>query len=282
MSNDDIVLSPGGYRPISSVKKLNSRNILKMADNHLRIVDLSGNLIYDVGEIRTNANKTHLFTRNLRSIQREQSELDSGWITFASWTNMSSIPVSYFSTTWLVPPHPSSHSGQTIFLFNGIENSQYNFILQPVLQWGLSAAGGGNYWSIASWYVGGQDGPAFHTELIRVNPGTRLTGIMALTESTNSSFSYDCYFKGIPNTNLPIRNVDELVWCNETLEAYGVTRCTDYPNVNSTLMSSIDIRTFNLQPLLNWEPIALVRDCGQRTIIHSNSNPNGQIELYYH
>ena len=45
---------------------------------------------------------------------------------------------------------------RTIFLFNGIQNS--TSIYQPVLQWGPSAAGGGNFWTVASWYVDGAGG----------------------------------------------------------------------------------------------------------------------------
>lgn len=53
-------------------------------------------------------------------------------------------------------------------MFSGIQNS--TMIYQPVLQWGESAAGGGNYWGVASWYVDGQGGLALHSNLVRVNP----------------------------------------------------------------------------------------------------------------
>ena len=67
-------------------------------------------------------------------------------------------------------PRARTH-GQTIFLFNGIEPGDFSHILQPVLQWGPSAAGGGASWSVASWYVGG--GNAFHTNLVRGRRGRR-------------------------------------------------------------------------------------------------------------
>ena len=34
-----------------------------------------------------------------------------------------------------------------------MEPADTSAVLQPVLQWGVSAAGGGNYWAIASWYL---------------------------------------------------------------------------------------------------------------------------------
>ena len=87
----------------------------------------------------------------------------------------------FVCSTWTVPPAPSTDSGQTIFLFNGIQNYGTNYgILQPVLQWGPSAAGGGSYWSIASWYVT-SGGDAFHTTLIQVDEGDVLIGLMTFT-----------------------------------------------------------------------------------------------------
>jgi hypothetical protein len=68
---------------------------------------------------------------------RVEPALGSGWITYASWTNNTGAPISLFSTSWIVPPAPATQSGQTIFLFSGIQNS--GFIYQPVLQWGSSA-----------------------------------------------------------------------------------------------------------------------------------------------
>jgi hypothetical protein len=47
-------------------------------------------------------------------------------------------------------------------------------IIQPVLQWGPSYAGGGPYWTIGSWYVEG--GNAAHSGLAQVNVGDRIAG----------------------------------------------------------------------------------------------------------
>src|SRR5262249_27743967 len=162
-----------------------------------------------------------------------------GWIAYASWTNNTGHPVSSFRTTWTVPPAPSQHADQTIFLFNGIQNS--TMIYQPVLQWGPSAAGGGNFWSVASWYPDGQGGVALHTDLVPVNGGDNLVGVMTLTGQSGNSFSYSCHFQGISNTTLPIEDVEELTWCIETLEAYTLDQCLEYPNTITTALRSIEI-----------------------------------------
>jgi len=111
-----------------------------------------------------------------------------------------------------------------------------------VLQWGPSAAGGGAYWSVASWYVtsGGQ---AFHTNLVRVNPGDTLIGVMTLTGQSGSQLSYASEFEGIANTRLPVQNIAELTGCNETLEAYGIDACGNYPDAPLAQFTEINIRT---------------------------------------
>jgi hypothetical protein len=53
-----------------------------------------------------------------------------------------------------VPAAPSSATSyEVVFLFPAFENSAETAILQPVLQFGESGAGGGQYYSIAPWYI---------------------------------------------------------------------------------------------------------------------------------
>jgi hypothetical protein len=64
-----------------------------------------------------------------------------------------------------VPPKPTQQTNQTIGYFPGLQSTiQSNCgIIQPVLQWGNSAAGGGAYWAIATWWWGIQN--QFHSDL---------------------------------------------------------------------------------------------------------------------
>jgi hypothetical protein len=170
---------------------------------------------------------------------------------------------------------------QIIFLFNGIQNYGNNFgILQPVLQWGFSAAGGGPYWAIASWYVTSK-GQAFHTPLVRVGIGDTLLGLMTLTGKSGSNFNYNCEFKGLAGTTLPVQNIAELLWCNETLEAYTLTQCSDYPSTNHTAFQEIGIQTASDVPTLRWTPVNAVTDCGQHVEVLSNSGTAGGVNIYY-
>ena len=207
--------------------------------------------------------------------------LGSGWIAYSFWNNGTGTPLSTFRTTWRVPLAPATQSNQTIFLFNGIQNYGANYgILQPVLQWGSSAAGGGAFWSVASWYVT-SSGQAFHTQLVRVNPGDVLVGVMTLTGQSGSAFNYSCEFQDIAGTSLPVQNIAELLWCNETLEAYQISQCSDYPATKRTDFSAINILTGSVTPTVNWTPVNRVTDCGQQAVVVSNSATAGEVDINY-
>lgn len=76
----------------------------------------------------------------------------NGWVEDSqeSLSLASSNNIDWESGEWYVPSNPSVNGGETIFLFNGIAPTAQDWILQPVLQYGVSAAGGGNYWAIAT------------------------------------------------------------------------------------------------------------------------------------
>jgi hypothetical protein len=239
-----------------------------------------GNVVADFGAVIRKKREKPLMPDNLViPAEKVVPAMGTGWIVYAGWTEITTGHLTLFKTTWKVPPAPSTQSGQTIFLFNGIQNSTR--IYQPVLQWGPSAAGGGNYWSVASWYVDGQNGQLFHTTPIIVHTDDILTGVMVLTGISGNLCSYNCYFQGIANTSLVVQNIEELTWANETLEAYNIQKCSDYPATLKTSMKDIELVVDGLHPVLNWHPVDRVTDCGQHCIVVSNANPGGQVDLYY-
>lgn len=83
-----------------------------------------------------------------------------GWDAYAQWKNNIDEEINSFVTSWDVPGPPFSYDRQTLFIFNALEPIRTDDpdslqILQPVLQHGVSAAGGGGYRAIASWYLCG-------------------------------------------------------------------------------------------------------------------------------
>ena len=260
--------------------KIEAGTVLDGSTGSIRNLDGKGSLLADFGAIETKVQGTPLMPLNVSHPARPAPAFGTGWITYAYWTNATGSPVSSFSTQWVVPPAPIARDGQVIFLFNGIQNE--TMIYQPVLQWGESAAGGGNYWAVASWYVDGQGGPAFHSDLVQVSPGQVLTGVMTLTGQSASGFSYNCDFEGIANTSLPVTNIQQLTWCIETLECYGITGAPDYPVTFRAPMKAIDISTVaSATPAVSWTPVNTVTDCGQHAIVVENSGANGEVDLCF-
>ncbi|PSL44719.1 hypothetical protein CLV51_10591 [Chitinophaga niastensis] len=278
--HEDEVLTPGGWRPKTKVALVENGHHLSGADNRLRKIDnLNGKVISDYGVVENKGGNAPDYPGNVNVPAHRILPLGSGWITYTYWSNPSSTPISYFNTNWVVPPAPSTNSGQTIFIFNGLQNSSY--ILQPVLQWGPSAAGGGNYWAIANWYVDGSNGTALFSNLIPVNPGTNLQGIMTLTGTSGSHYNYTSAFAGYPAITLTVNNIAKLYWAAESLEAYGVSTCTDYPATSKTRLSAIELRVGSAQAPLSWHAVNAVTDCGQHATIVTPGTPNGIVDLYY-
>jgi hypothetical protein len=262
----DHVLTPGGYRHKSLVHSVAPGQAVTHAAGKSLKLDLSTKVMTDVS------------TEEAKSVGIPS--LGSGWITYASWANATGQPISSFSTDWLVPPAPATQSGQTIFIFIGLADLAQDDIVQPVLQWGVGAPGGGNYWAVSNWYVD-PNGQAYYSSLVPVQEGDALVGRVVLTDQSGGSFSYQTEFVGIAGTALPVLNVAELIVASETLEAYQISACSDYPNSPSTSMTSIDVRTNGAAAPVVWTPTNKVVDCGQNTTIVSNANPGGQVDITY-
>jgi len=290
----DLVLTPGGWRPKSKVHLLKPGEHVSGKGGKLQIIHTeTGKIVKTVGTlskkklIRNLGTPGRVRPRSL-SAPAQLPAPGTGWIVNSGWTNGSANPISYFSTRWVVPPAPSTDNGQLIYMFNGIEPSAGNFILQPVLQWGTSNAGGGSYWSITNWFVG-SDGSAVYKALSTVNPGDVIRGVMTLTGHSGSDFSYLSAFDGFSSADLQVTDVDQLVWANEALECYSLTAFSDYPDTSLTAFYDIEIKLrtqetpsiIDSEATINWSATNTVTDNGQQCVIVSNDSPGGVVYLYY-
>src|SRR4051794_4098627 len=274
-----LVVTPGGVRPRSLVHHVEPEHVLDESDGRIRKLDAAGVPKIDFGPLPRRPGPGPLLSAARAPAEGLTPALGHGWIANSAWENTTGKPVTRFATTWTVPPEPRTRNGQTVFLFNALQNS--TMIYQPVLQWGPSGAGGGEYWAVASWYADGQDGHAFYSPLVRVSPGDVIVGVMTRADAADGRHSYACRFAGIAHTILRIGNVEELTSCSETLEAYNVKRCTDYPHAAGTAMRSIALRTGSVSPTIDWTPVDGVTGCGQSVSIMSNSATDGRVDLHY-
>jgi hypothetical protein len=264
----DIVITPGGHRPRSYLHQV-------MPDQCVDFSHARARLLH-------RAQKTMIKEVTNPDLSRPQAfAAEDGWIADAFWNNDSGQPISSLKTTWEVPPQPSQDSSQLIYLFNAITRfSDDNAILQPVLQWGVSADGGGNFWAVASWYVH-TSGDAFKTPLVRVSTGDTVTGVMTVISQSGGFFSYNCQFEGIAGTSLHVLNIPELLWVSQTLEAYGAATCSAYPATTHTSFRNINIQTGTVVPTVHWSTETKVTSCGQRVNVVNDSAAGGQVDIYY-
>ena len=291
--NDEMVLTPGGWRPKSKVHYIETgHHISGKGGGIKKINSQTGGIIEDFGapdDIKRVMAEGRINKAKKKNLQ-DPSPITDGWIVYSEWTNKSGIPISYFKSTWKVPQPPATENAQLIYLFNGLQQTQSGpFILQPVLQWGASPAGGGNYWSITNWYVDGNNGHAYHGNLVNVNPGDLIEGIISLTSQAGNSFSYLSSFTNYPLANFSIADIDELTWACETLECYGFKAFSDYPNQLLTAFTNIEIKLrtainptiIDEEAALNWIADNTVTDNNQQCRIVSNSSPGGEVDLFY-
>jgi len=169
-------MTPFGERPAANVHHVPTGGQVSIVGDEIHLIDAGGAVIHvaqnDHSKVRTNASEP----------------IESGWIAYASWYN-TGPPITSFTTVWDVPNVPATYTGQTLYLFNSIEPASFDAILQPVLQFGPSDAGGGNFWSVASWYL---VGPAvYYSDLVEVSPGETLTGIIELTSPNTPGSPFD-------------------------------------------------------------------------------------------
>jgi Hemopexin len=294
-ANAELTLTPGGARPRSLVYRLQPGEHISTEGGRVRIIKTAtGEVVKDLGD--TGTPTTNESAPSLLASELSPGISDMGWIENSQWRNDGDQPIIHFATTWVVPPAPTSSDNQVIFLFNAMQPDTAAHILQPVLQWGKSEAGGGNFWSITNWYADGQGGCAvIGHALIQVNPGDVLQGIITCTGQTVSSsgtvFSYKSSFVGHPTADVTATDVPELTWAYETLECYGtnltpLTQCSDYPATPVTPMYNIEIKTgtpgsSGTDAAIKWSAVNAFTDCGQRCSIVSNASPEGSVYLYY-
>jgi hypothetical protein len=263
-SSSKQVLTPWGYRDSADFHEIpDGYDLAIMPDGHVQLANPTTGDHIDFEKPATAAVKPLP---------------DNGWQTDANWYN-SGDTVTSFTTTWKVPPAPSNYDGQTLFQFNSIEPASFDAILQPVLQYGQSADGGGEYWAVASWYVTGSQ--AFASKLTAVKTGKSLTGVIKLLSEKNSLAKYSCEFTGIAKSKFTIKDIPPLVWLTETLEVYSVDLCTDYPNTAFSEMSKIDVKIKNKTAPATWSVSDGETGCNVQTTVVTQGGKNAAVDIYY-
>ena len=282
-STEEMVLTPAGLMPKSKTHFIAPGTELMVAGNHLQQVDaVSRKVLQDFGPVTTTQDPIHSINTGIeQSFSSVEPAAVNGWAAYTYWSNPNTAkPITSFTTKWVVPAVPKTQGAQTIFLFNGMQDGETasSYIVQPVLQWGSSAAGGGKYWAITNWYVSSAN--SYYGTLATVTAGTSLTGVMTETGTTGSNYNYTSSFTGYPAAqNITVSNVPEAYWAAETLEVYSVTKAAQYPNQTSMPFSSIQILQGTANAAITWTPVAATKTALPKAVVNSNSSPNGSVTI---
>ncbi|KAJ3107087.1 hypothetical protein HK100_003645, partial [Physocladia obscura] len=273
-ANPSLVLTPGGgYLPRAAAIEIPAGASIHHTASSISLVSSNGTILHSAPIAQGATIKSGASSASSSSIV----PFESGWIADANWYNNLGSPINSFSTSWFVPPVPATISGQTLFIFNSIEPAAGNAILQPVLQFGGSAAGGGNYWAIAHWYVG--PSATYFTPLVTVSVGQQLTGLIQLQSISGSSYTYLSSWSNLGGAALQV-TTDELVWATETLEVYSVTSSSDFPT-GVTQMSEINLSTqASGNPSISWATASDSADSVYATVV-ADGSVNAVVNIQY-
>jgi hypothetical protein len=154
------------------------------------------------------------------------------WIEYAGITTTSAYGEIY--SEWEVPPAPTTNDGQTVYLFNGLEDYQdVVTIVQPVLGWNSDYA---SAWGIASWNCC-ESGTVYEAPPAPVNSGDHIEGYVFdnCAAGTKVCSSWDIVTYDVTNGNfselLDTSNFGQTFnWAfGGVLEVYNIVQCGDYP-----------------------------------------------------
>jgi MYXO-CTERM domain-containing protein len=156
-----------------------------------------------------------------------------GWVVDTE--AVGSVPAVGMTSRFTVPPAPAvSNTAILDYFFPSMEPVTTKIILQPVLQWGTSPAGGGQHWALASWSCADPD-PCLYGNLISAAPNDEVLGTIA---GSNCTAMGQCDWT-ITTQNLTNGQTSTLQTTGDqsvytffqtgVLEAYSVSRCDNYP-----------------------------------------------------
>lgn len=254
--------------------------------------------IYDVGNGGTVlANDTIVYANNTRAytietcpyasisaFQSPGSGSGSGIIPgFTGWIEQvadhDSNAINDFSGDWTVPSSPTDTTdGQTIFLWIGLDASSTGDsadLIQPVLQWGPSAAGGGTYYSIDSWYIDFGSSTYYYGTLVSVASSDTIEGAVTLAGCGHGLCVTNILTKDTTSGNSATLNADiyGLNYGYAVLETANWTKCGDYPASGATTFSSLSQTDSSGSYTPSWTGTTLHNDsCGESQTITSSSS----------
>ena len=236
-------------------------------DQHNNIVDSKGNIIASYPPCAYEPIRVGPFNPSAGG----PSPTLQGWVEWAfqsSGSNQFNALQNYYH----VPSAPSNYGGQTDFFFPGFVPVDNSVIIQTVLQYGPSKAGGGNYWGLAAWWVANNGNQYYSPLYTGVSSGDLIFNkIYIQSQTCNYSGCYDLWniYGEDENTqyafgaNLWQDTEDPMNQAfGAVMEDYNVTSCNQLP-----AQGNIDFYDMAL-----FEPGSCGVTCYNQVTYNSSSN----------
>jgi hypothetical protein len=179
-----------------------------------------------------------------------QAPTTNGWLKASAWSAPSWFRRLYSD---LAVPSAPSVNGALNYFFSAFEPADMTDIIQPVLQWGSNGAFGGNFYTVASWYVIG-DGRMFYSSPFTTTPGHTIYGQMEA--NTCSSTGANCHWAIVATDTTSDKQTRLDVTAGKSyrlafggaFESYGASGCNMLPANGAARFTNIKIwgPTFNL------------------------------------
>jgi len=260
---EGVALTPSGYFPSSCVHgPISPDHLVVNLKTHTEIQDQSGNTLRVVQPCSVSR----------ETLAKKTAPLPSGWAAY-TWSQSTGNTINSYNGSWTVPVNPKDKGSQTLFLFTGMQDnygldddSSVTNIIQPVLQWGPSEAGGGEFWAMASWYVDSV-GNAFFSTLTTTKAGNNIQGNMEMNMQTKvwEISTIDTITSKMTTLNIATNTTEPYAFV--TLEVYTVSNCGEYPTGSDTFMNLVVKPKFTPQ----WTPVT-TPGCEEAVTVNSPSS----------
>jgi len=244
------VITPYGYFHPSCVRALAKGDTL-LPDGRVEHADATVDAIAPICEYPHYTRTGVLIPANPAELRGIDLPTINGWLEYVSVTTSSSYGKIW--AKWIVPPAPTTYDGQTLFFFPGLEDiNDVISIVQPVMQYGVSAGGGGKYWAVQSWNCC-ISGDTWYSPLLKISTGDTIVGLITSTCAPGNNYcaKWNVISKDITTgkkTTLAKTPADGQVWnwaFGAVTEDYSVDVCSDFP-ANSGLTFTVHLYDQNV------------------------------------
>jgi hypothetical protein len=173
-----------------------------------------------------------------------------------------------FGASITVPAAPPRYTDQLIYIFTALETREWNAILQPVLQFGVSPAGGWSFWGIASWFGGDPwGGNYYHSPLYFIDSKENPIrgGIWRTDDCNPAGCVWHVAACGRQCTEIAVRS--DRIWStvfSGAVEVYKIDGCDKYPGSHATFSQYFLQDEVVVNPTPRWTPNINVNTCRER------------------